>query len=159
MRRLLTVLSITTMALIVSTAISAQSSENDPRIGTWKLDTAKSKDHAPRRSDTRTYTQSGDSLTAHIEIVNSDGSTQIYGYTAKSDGKDYPWTGQVPTGAETVSMKRIGNTFISESKKGGKLLFTTTATFSAEGKVMTLTTKGTDADGKPIDIVRVYDKQ
>jgi len=143
--------------LLVSTALSAQSSQNDPRIGTWKLNVAKSKGNL--KSETRTYTQSGDSLTAHVEIVNSDGSTQVYGYTTKPDGKDYPFTGQVPSGAETVSMKRIGNTLTAESKKGGKVIVTTTATFSDDGKVMTLTHKGTDADGKPIETVRVYDKQ
>ena len=79
--------------------------------------------------------------------------------TDYSDGKGYPWTGQVPGGAETVSVTRAGNTLTSESKKGGRLLFTTRITFSADGKVMTLTTKGTDADGKPVDAVRVYDKQ
>jgi hypothetical protein len=158
MKRLLMVLSVPVLALIVSSAISAQSSQSDPRVGTWKLDVAKSKD-STRKSDTRSYTQSGDSVTVHIEIVNSDGSTQTYGYTGKADGKDYPWTGQVPGGATTVSVKRIGNTFIAEGKKGGKLLFTTKTTFSDDGKVMTLTTKGTGADGKPIDAVRVYDKQ
>lgn len=158
MKRLLMIFSVSVLTLIVSSAISAQSSQSDPRIGTWKLDVAKSKD-STRKSDTRTYTQSGDSVTVHIEIVNSDGSTQVYGYTGKSDGKDYPWTGQVPGGAETVSIKRVGNTFNAESKKGGELLFTTRTTFSADGKVMTLTTKGKGADGKPIDAVRIYDKQ
>lgn len=158
MKRLLMVLSVPVLALIVSSAISAQSSQSDPRIGTWKLDVAKSKD-GTRKSDTRTYTQSGDSVTVHIEIVNSDGSAQIYGYTGKADGKDYPWTGQVPGGAQTISVKRIGNTFTAEGKKDGKVLFTTRTTFSADGKVMTLTTKGTGANGKPIDAVRVYDKQ
>jgi hypothetical protein len=158
LRRLRTVFSITTLVLVVSTALSAQSSQNDPRIGTWKLNVAKSKVNN-RKSETRTYTQSGDSLTAHFQTVNSDGSTQVYGYTAKLDGKDYPFTGQVPSGADTISMKRIGNTLTAETKKGGKLLFTTRITFSDEGKVMTLTNEGTDADGKPIETVRVYDKQ
>ena len=80
MKRLLTVLSVTVLALIVSSAISAQSSQSDPRIGTWKLNVEKSNDNT-RKSDTRTYTQSGDSVTAHIVIVNSDGNTQVYGYT------------------------------------------------------------------------------
>jgi hypothetical protein len=158
MKRLLTVLSVSVLALIVSSTISAQSSQSDPRIGTWKLDVAKSKDNT-RKSDTRTYTQTGDSVTVHIEIVNADGSTQAYGYTGKADGKDYPWTGQVPGGAETVSIERVGNTFIAQGKKRGKVLFTTKTTFSDDGKVMTLTTRGTDADGKSIDAVRVYDKQ
>jgi|SRR5215472_83361 len=158
MRRLLPALSIFVLALIVSTALSAQSSQNDPHIGTWKLNVAKSKGYS-HKSETRTYKESGDGLTAHVEIVNSDGSTLIYGYTAKLDGKDYPFTGQVPSGAETLSVKRSGNTFTAESKKAGKVLFTTTTTFSDEGKVMTATNKATDADGKPIETVRVYDKQ
>ena len=158
MKRFLTVLSVAILALVVSSVISAQSSQSDPRIGTWKLNVAKSKDNT-RKSDTRTYTQAGDGITVHIEIVNSDGSTQVYGYTGKSDGKDYPWTGQVPGGAETNSVKRVGNAFTSESKKGGKLLFTTRTTFSADGKVMTLTIEGTGADRKSLNAVRVYDKQ
>ena len=89
MRRLLTVFSITTLALVVSTALSAQSSQNDPHIGTWKLNVEKSSVNT-HKSETRTYTQSGDSLTAHVEMVNSDGSTTGYEYTAKLDGKDYP---------------------------------------------------------------------
>jgi len=158
MKRLLAALSVPVLALIVSSAISAQPSHRDPRIGTWKLNVAKSNDNT-RKSETRTYTQSGDSVTAHVEIVNNDGSTQAYGDTAKPDGKDYPLTGQGPGGADTVSMKRVGNTFTYESKKGGNVLITTEVTFSADGKLMTMTSKGVDASGKPINAVRVYDKQ
>jgi hypothetical protein len=158
MKRLFTVLCVVVLTLVAPTAHSAQSSQSDPRIGTWKLNVAKSNDNT-RKSETRTYTQSGDSVTAHVEIVNNDGSTQVYGDTAKPDGKDYPLTGQGPGGAETVSIKRVGNTFTYESKKGGKLLITTKVTFSAHGKIMTMTSKGVDANGKPIDAVRVYDKQ
>jgi hypothetical protein len=158
MKRLLTVLSVPVLALIASSAISAQSSRPDPRIGTWKLNVAKSNDNT-RKSETRTYTQSGDSVTVHVEVVNNDGSTQVYGDTAKPDGKDYRFTGQGPAGAETVAVKRVGNTFTYEAKKGGKLLITTKVTFSNDGKVMTMTTKGVDATGKAIDTARVDDKQ
>jgi len=155
MKRLLIVLSVFALALIVSSAVSAQT---DPRIGTWKLNIAKSTGDTPK-SETRTYTQSGDSVTAHVERVNSDGSKQAYGVTNKADGKDYPWSGQGPGGADTVSVKRVGNAFEAEDKKGGKVIFKTTITFSGGGKVMTFTSKGVDAKGKPMDTVRVYDKQ
>ena len=158
MKRLLAVLSLPVLALVVSSTVSSQSSQSDPRIGTWTLNVAKSKG-VSTKSETRTYTQSGDSITGHSEAVNADGSTQVYGFTEKSDGKDYRYTGQSPAGADTLSVKRVGNTFTSESKKGGKVLFTTKVTFSADGKVMTLTSKGVDADGKPFNTVRVYDKQ
>ncbi len=107
----------------------------------------------------RSYESSGDSITMHAEVTNSDGSRQVYGYTTKADGKDYPYTGLEPQGAETISVKRAGNTFTAESKKGGKLLFTTTVTFSNDGKVMTFITKGIDAKGQPLNGVLVYDKQ
>jgi len=158
MKRVLKILSVPVLALVVSSAVPAQSSQSDPRIGTWKLNTAKSQGNT-RKSETRTYTQSGASVTTHAEIVNGDGSTEVYEVTGKPDGKDNPYTGQGPWGADTVSLKRVGNTFVSENKKGGKLLFTTRFAFSADGSVMTMTTKGVDANGKPINTVRVYDKQ
>ncbi|HXX45269.1 MAG TPA: hypothetical protein VEJ38_11100 [Candidatus Acidoferrales bacterium] len=158
MKRLLTVLSVPVLALLVSSAVSAQSSQSDPRIGTWTLNVAKSKG-VSEKSGTRTYTQSGDSVTAHVEMVNADGSKQVYDATGKTDGKDYPWGGQAPGGADTVSIKRVGNTLEAENKKGGKVIFKTTITFSSDGKVMTLTTKGVDANGKTFNSVGVYDKQ
>jgi len=159
MKRVFALASIVALVSVVGKPVSSQSAQSDPRIGTWKLNTAKSQGNT-RKSETRTYTQSGDGVTGHIEIVNSDGSTQVYGMTNRPDGKDYPYTGQVPGGADTIAVKRVGNnTFTAENKKGGKVLSTTRITFSADGSVMTMTTKGVDADGKPIISVRVYDKQ
>jgi len=154
-KRLLTVLS---FPVLVSGAISAQSSQSDPRIGTWTLNVAKSKG-ITHKSEKRTYTQSGDSVTVHVERVNSDGTKQTYGFDATADGKDHPFTGTNPVGAETICTKRVGNVIVGEGKKGGKLLLTTTSTFAANGKVMTQKSRGVAADGRPIDEVRVYDKQ
>jgi hypothetical protein len=157
-KRLLAVLSVAVLALLVASAVSAQSSQRDPRIGTWTLNVAKSKG-VSAKSGTRTYTQSGDNVTAHVEMVSSDGSKRVYEVTDKKDGKDHPWAGQAPGGADTVSVRRVGNTLKAEDKKGGKVIFKTTITFSSDGKVMTMTTKGVDANGKPFNSVGVYDKQ
>jgi len=158
MKRLLAAVGVFVLVLAVSSALSAQS---DPRIGTWKLNVAKSEfAHAAIRvSETRTYTASGDSVTMNAEVVTSDGSKQVGGYTAKADGKPYPYTGQNSAGAETISIRRHKNKFTSQSKKGGKRLFTTTDSFSADGKEMTLTTNGVNANGQSINSIRVYDKQ
>jgi hypothetical protein len=158
MKRLLAVLSVPVLALTVSSTVSAQSSQSDPRIRTWTLNVAKSKG-VSAKSGTRTYTQSGDSVTAQVEMVNADGSKQVCEVTDEIDGKDYPWGGQAPGVADTVSIKRVGNTLEGENKKGGKVIFKTAITFSSDGKVMTLTTKGVDANGKPFNSVGVYDKQ
>ena len=158
MKRLLTVLSVPVLALIVSSAISAQSSQSDPRIGTWTLNVAESKG-VPAKSGKRTYTQSGDSVTAHVEMVNADGSKQVYDATGKTDGKDYPWGGQAPGGADTVSIRHVGKALEAVNKKAGKVIFKTTITFSTDGNVMTLTTTGVDANGNSFNSVGVYDKQ
>jgi hypothetical protein len=44
-------------------------------------------------------------------------------------------------------------------KKGGKEVAKAEATVSKDGKVTTVTTKGTVADGKPISATSVYEKQ
>lgn len=93
MKRLLAALGLLVLVSIIPNALSAQSSQTDPRIGTWKLNVAKSKG-TTRQSETRTYTQSGHNITAHVEAVNADGSKQVYEATGKTDGKDIPWSGQ-----------------------------------------------------------------
>lgn len=155
MKRTLIVLSVLVFCMVAARAVSAQS---DPRIGTWKLNVEKSKGNT-RTSETRTYMQSGDGVTVSVEYMNRDGSKHSYGMTETPDGKDYPFNGEGPGGAETISVKQVGSVFAAEGKKGGKLLFKTKVTFSDDGKVMTLATKGSDANGHPFDNVRVYDKQ
>jgi hypothetical protein len=157
MKRLFSIVAVGVLIFTTANLVLAQS---DPRVGTWKLNAAKSKsDAAPRKSETRTYQASGDSITMHAEVMNNDGSKQVYGYTAKLDGKDYPYTGQAPGGAETIAIKRVGKGTTAEQKKGGKLLFTSNNMVSDDGKIMTITTKGTDASGKSMNSMRVYDKQ
>jgi hypothetical protein len=156
MKRFLTFATLVVLSLIGSGLLLAQS---DPRIGTWKLDTAKSTSENQtyaRKSETRTYESSGNTT---VEAVMNDGSKRTYGYNNTPDGKDYPYTGQLPGGAETLSTKRVGDTFIGTSKKGGKVLYTTTNVVSKDGKTLTLTTKGTDANGQNIGSVRVYNRQ
>jgi len=160
-RRLLTVLSVPILALVVSSVISAQSSQSDPRIGTWKLNVAKSKfdSAASRKSETRTYQMSDGAVMVHAETILGDGSKQDVSFNGTPDGKDHPYNATPAFYADTVSVRREGNGFIGESKKDGKILFTTTDSFSADGKTMTLTTKGVNAKGQPVNSVRVYEKQ
>jgi hypothetical protein len=79
-------------------------------------------------------------------------------YSIKYDGKEYPVTG-APW--DTVSMKQIdANTFTSEVKKtGGKYHATRRTVISKDGKTMTTTTKGTNAEGQPSSGTLIYEKQ
>ena len=78
----------------------------------------------------------------------------------KYDGNFHQVTGE---GAQfdTVSMRQIdANTFTSESKKtGGKYHTTSKIVISPDGKTLTQTSKGTNAEGKPVSFTAVYDRQ
>lgn len=146
---------------LVLAATGLASGQSDPRIGTWKLNVAKSKfaPAASRKSETRTYQMSDGAVMVHVETILSDGSKQELSFDGTPNGQDHPYNSTPAYFADTVSVRRDGNGFIGESKKDGKLLFTTTDSFSADGKVLTLTTKGMNAKGQPVNSVRVYEKQ
>ena len=128
--------------------------------GTWKLNVAKSKftpGPAPK-SQTRTYKETADGTSLTFTGVAADGSAVSGQSTFKYDGKDYTMTGSPDF--DTLSLKRLnGSTVRSTLKKGGKTVGTTVRTISGHGKVLTLSSKGTDAKGAAFDNVAVYDKQ
>lgn len=128
--------------------------------GTWKLNAAKSTfspGPAPK-SMTIVYTPAGDMLTIAVDVEPATGAAQKWAMTAAYDGKDHPVTGNPD--ADTISMKRINETTgESTFKKGGKVMAVNTRVLSADGKTLTITTKGTTSDGKPRHDVAVYDKQ
>ena len=90
----------------------------------------------------------------------ADGSKIDSTYTAKYDGKEVaaPGTGFA---WDTIAVKQVNaNTLTDErSKKGGKYHATGRTVVSKDGKTMTMTLKGTNADGKAFTAVNVFDKQ
>jgi hypothetical protein len=145
------------LALLVSGVVQAQS---DPMVGTWKLNTAKSKysqGPAPQNL-TLTFEAQGDGIKSSSDGTAADGSHRAWSYTANFDGKDNPITGTGPAGADTIAVKRINpSTTASTFKKTGKILRTSRLVVSKDGKVMTIKAKGPEADSKP-DVL-VLDKQ
>jgi len=139
--------------------LSAQMS--DPRIGMWKLNVAKSK-YSPGpapQSLTVKVEPAGQGEKTITDFVNADGTRTTTQYTANFDGKDYPLTGS-QLGADTVSLKRIdARTTERIDKKGGKVVQTLTRVVSQDGKTMTVTTKGTNAQGQAVNNVTVFEKQ
>ena len=141
--------------------LSAQAS--DPRIGTWKLNVAKSKyspGPAPQSLTVKVEPsgQGGEKVTA--EFVNADGTrTTVQYIEANFDGKDYPLTGS-QFGADTVSLKRIDKwTTERTDKKGSTVIQTLKRVVSQDGKTMTVTTKGTNEQGQAMNNVAVFERQ
>jgi hypothetical protein len=156
MKRLFPVFMVMVMASVAGRLLLAQS---DPHVGTWKLNLAKSKydPGPPPQSQTRTWEASGK---VSVEGVSGAGKPMAYGYTVKGDGKEYPTTGAIPNGADTIATKRIdANTFEATFKRGGKQVETVTFAVSKDGKVLTILAKGTSPNGQPFDNVIVWDKQ
>ena len=150
-----------TIAAILGTAIAVVSAQaTNPRMGTWKLNLAKSKYNpgpAPK-SQTLTIESSGESEKVTSEITGADGARTVIVYTAAYDSKDYPVTGS--NVADTVSLKRIdARTSERTDKKGGKVVQTFRRVVSSDGKTMTVTIKGTNDKGQAMNNVVVFDKQ
>ena len=132
----------------------------DPLVGTWKLNTTASK-YSPGpgpRSEVVTYKSAGQGVTYTVARVNGAGANVSLQGTLMYDGKDYAATGSPDW--DTAMTHRV-NTTTTETirKKTGKQVQTVTRAVSADGKKLTLTTKGTDAQGHTINDVQVYDRQ
>jgi hypothetical protein len=121
----------------------------DPVIGSWELNIAKSKftSGPVLKSQSRTYSQSGDSIAVVIKSVGSDGKETTMQTTYKLDGKDYPVTGA--PGWDTISGKQVdSNTAEFTVKKGGKVIGKVSRTVSKDGKMLTSRQNTTTAKGK-----------
>jgi hypothetical protein len=159
MKQVCMILAVAVLCLGVPGLILAQ---DNPAIGTWKLNVEKSKYSGMKgpTSLTRTVAADGDSVKYSFEGTGADGKPTAYGFTVKYDGKDAPVTGTgMPYGADHIAIKRVGsNKFSATLKKDGKIVGTSTSTVSQDGKTTTLVGKGT-LDGKAVSSTQVYDKQ
>jgi hypothetical protein len=91
--------------------------------GAWQVKSLNASDNAL----TLTFKSTGDGLS----MTSPTGSS----FTAKFDGKDYPYKG-APT-VDTISLKRIdANTFEESEKRDGKVVNVTRFTVSADGRSM-----------------------
>jgi hypothetical protein len=151
------------VALVLLTLAGSLLAQSTAFVGTWKLNAEKSKFPAGKapKSLTRTVSADGDTVTYKYDGVGADGSAITYGFASKLDGKDSEVTGKgMPYGADHVAIKQVNSHETSATmKKGDKAVGTSSATVSHDGKMLTLTSKGTDAEGKPVKTVSVYDKQ
>lgn len=138
--------------------LSAQA--NEP-MGTYKLNVAKStygKAAAPKSSSvTYTAVDKDKGVKVVVDVLAATGDKLHWEYTANFDGKDYPVTGNPD--ADTAALKRINATTVEiMNKKAGKPTVTNTRVLSSDGKTVTVTTKGTNSKGEPVNTVQVFEK-
>jgi hypothetical protein len=147
------------MTLVLCLAVVVLCAAQDANIGTWKLNEAKSKisPGAPKNT-TVVYEAAGDNVKVTIDGVGSDGKPTHNEWTGKYDGKDYPVTGDPNSDARSL-MKIDNRTLGFNVKQGGKTTISGRIVVAPDGKSRTVTTSGTDANGKKVSSNAVYDKQ
>jgi hypothetical protein len=150
---------VTSVVLLVLGGEAVAQSNND--VGTWSLNVAKSK-YSPGpapKSATLQIEPAGKGVKVTVDQLLPDGAKRHWEYTANYDGKDSQITGNNPD-ADMVARTRIDATTIqSVNKKGGKVTTTNTSVISSDGKTRTITTKGTDGQGKTVNNVAVWEKK
>ena len=152
----------TAMKLIIGMTITAIGLFGaDSSLGTWKYNPAKSKSTSanPIKSETdvrEAMPDGGVKVTRTGQLT--DGTSLNSSYTYKFDGKEYPATGGQ---FDVISVRQLdANTRTWEVRKtGGKYHMTGRTAVSQDGRTMTQTATGTDAEGKPVTQTIVFDRQ
>lgn len=139
-------------------ALSMFAADN-PNIGTWKLNDAKSKIPAGAgKNTTVVYSDAGDMMKVTTDGVDGSGKPTHSEWTGKFDGKPYPVTGMDSVDSRAVTAKG-DRTLDIANMKGGKTVSTAKVEIAKDGKSRTLKTEGAAPDGKKYHAEYVYDKQ
>jgi hypothetical protein len=147
-------------AALLAVAVLATAQPKDPFVGTWTLNVAKSKyDPGPApKGGTTTYEPAGKGYKVTVKAEPASAPALQWSYTTDLDGKDSPMTGN--PNADTIAVKRVdANTLEAVAKKGGKELTKQKRVVNADGKTMTITITGMNAQGQKVNNVAVYEKK
>ena len=132
----------------------------DPQIGTWILNTAKSKWHPGPvpKSQILTFWREGDWTVLKMEGTDSSGKPVVPSLTRyKEDGEAHP----IDNGTATATVRKVSG---YEYHVMEKSLNTTSwldrhNTYSKDGKVRTSRVTGVNSKGEKIDRLLIFDRR
>lgn len=137
----------------------AQSAE-DPVLGTWRLNVARST-FTPGpgwQSQTRTYRAIPAGVAVEWTGVDAAGARMQVSYIYAYDGRDYPMVGSASY--DTLNAVRIdARTVRSEEKRAGVVVGVAVRSVSPDGRVLTITDEGTNRSGRAFSQILVFDRQ
>jgi len=154
------IITVSVLAMLVSGPGQAQ---QDPLLGTWKQNLAKSQydpsTRAPRIPTTVRRTAVGiNGYKQTTEGMDAQGAATHTEFTAFWDGKDYPVTGSADY--DSVSLKKIDAfTLITVNKRSGVVVRMLRTVVSKNGKTSTSAVIGYTTQGIAFHNVVVLDKQ
>ena len=132
---------------------------DDPQMGTWKLNEAKSKlTPDSGKNTTVAYEAAGDQVKVTIDGTDKDGKPTHNEWTGKFDGKDYAVTGDPKSDMRSYK-KTDDHTLAFTVNKDGKTTATGRIVVAADGKSRMVIAKGADEQGKKSKEKAAYDKQ
>src|SRR5438132_10197789 len=156
------VLVVGAIGLALAASVPAQS-KDDPSIGTWKLNVAKSTftPGPPIKADTRSYDVQDGWLIVTTETTAADGTRTGVRFAAKFDGKDYPQIGRFAPTVALISYQPVDKQTLEYTVKdtNGKVTSTNTRIVSADGKTMTIEQHSTDPSGRAVVNIELFERQ
>jgi hypothetical protein len=148
--------------IVVAALTAAVMCAADNSVGVWKRNIEQTKYASANPNPITAMTMVREAVPGGLKIDTTghrqDGSQIHYTVTVMYDGKDYAVSG---TGSvfDTIAITQIdANHFPSVTKKG-KYFMKGMTVISKDGKTMTITNKGTGADGKKTSFKVVWDRQ
>jgi hypothetical protein len=148
------------MMLVAMLAVAAVGfAADDPNMGTWKLNEAKSEfPDGATKNNTVAVEAAGDSIKVTIDGVTGDGTAFHSEWTGHYDGKDYPVSGD--PGYDTRSYKKVDDhTLTATLKKDGKVMGMARIHVTPDGKTRSVEVNVADAMGKKMTSKAIYDRQ
>ncbi len=153
MRKYVYKISLAAMLLASAIVLLAQTDQNGPFIGTWKLNVAKSKFNPGPAPKNETVTIAPDGKVS-VEEVSGDDKPTNWSFTPAGDTA-VPIEGMENS---TVLAKVSGN-IVGHTWKVGNGNETGHGVVSKDGKTMKYTLTGTDAQGQKVHNVMIFEKE
>lgn len=141
-------------------ATIALRSADDPILGTWKLNLAKSKysPGPPPQSQVRSYAKQAGGIKVLVDTMEAGGQPTHAEFVVRYDLKGYPVAGASPF--DTISPEKIDErTVNAELKQGDRVVLNAMRSVSKDGKTLTITYVGTSEQGKPVNNLAVFSRQ
>ena len=150
-----------TFAIVFSLGLVGSLLAADPFVGTFKLNLAKSEwPSSPPKEFTAVLAYQGDDYLVTGTGTDADGKPTAVKYTFPKKGGPIAYTEGGPPSGISATVKKIDDyTADSTTTQDGKVITTSHYAVSKDSKTSTLTVKGTDAQGNPVDRVEVFDRQ
>ena len=148
------------VAVVVCLFVLSLYAAENPNMGTWKLNEAKSKipDGAGKNTTVAYSAAANDMIKVTTDGVDGSGKPAHAEWTGKFDGKPYPVTGS--DGVDSRSYTPKGDRALEfANMKGGKTVATGKIEVAHDGKSRTVDVDSTLPDGKKYKAKYEYDKQ